>query len=65
MKAIAVMTMGFLPGTFLAALFALPTLQWDSSLVIQENFWVYWAFAIPSTVLVFGVWFWHSRRENA
>ncbi|KAK0611092.1 hypothetical protein B0T14DRAFT_571015 [Immersiella caudata] len=60
MKIIAIMTMVFLPATFLAALFAVPSLRWDSSPVIQDNFWVYWAFAIPATLLVFGFWTWLS-----
>jgi hypothetical protein len=56
MKAIAIMTMAFLPGTFVAALFAVPSLQWTDANVIQDNFWVYWVFAIPTTILVFVVW---------
>ncbi|KAK4218932.1 hypothetical protein QBC37DRAFT_478274 [Rhypophila decipiens] len=56
MKTIAVMTMVFLPATFFAALFSMPTLQWDQSQVMQDNFWVYWAFTIPVTVAVFAVW---------
>jgi len=63
MKAIAIMTMVFLPGTFFAALFAVPSLQWDASPVIQSNHWVYWAFAVPSTLLVMAVWLWMSREE--
>ncbi|KAI9711518.1 MAG: hypothetical protein M1820_002082 [Bogoriella megaspora] len=57
MKTIAIMTMGFLPATFLAALFAVPSLQWDQPTVIGSRFWVYWAITIPTTVLVFLVWF--------
>lgn len=58
MKTIAVMTMAFLPGTFFAALFAVPSLNWDTSgaHVIQSQFWVYWAFTLPATMLVFLVW---------
>jgi ABC-type uncharacterized transport system YnjBCD permease subunit len=57
MKTIAVMTMAFLPATFFAALFALPSLQWDDhTQIIQDKFWIYWAFTLPATVLVFGVW---------
>jgi Mg2+ and Co2+ transporter CorA len=56
MKTIAVMTMLFLPGTFFAALFALPLLQWTEPRIIQKNFWIYWAFTIPTTALVFVVW---------
>jgi hypothetical protein len=57
MKTIAVMTMAFLPATFFAALFAVPTLDWDSDTVIKNNHWVYWAFTVPATLLVFLIWF--------
>jgi FtsH-binding integral membrane protein len=56
MKTIAFMTMAFLPSTFFAALFAVPSLRWDQATVIQGNFWVFWAFALPSTALVFLLW---------
>ncbi|KAI9692916.1 MAG: hypothetical protein M1822_004911 [Bathelium mastoideum] len=57
MKTIAIMTMGFLPATFVAALFAVPSLQWDQPTVIGSRFWVYWAITIPTTILVFIIWF--------
>ncbi|KAK7751461.1 hypothetical protein SLS62_006546 [Diatrype stigma] len=56
MKTIAVMTMAFLPATFFAALFAVPSLDWDNDNVIKGNFWVYWAFTLPATALVFLIW---------
>jgi Mg2+ and Co2+ transporter CorA len=57
MKTISIMTMLFLPATYFAALFSMPTLQWgDASSVIRERFWIYWAFTIPTTCCVFLVW---------
>jgi hypothetical protein len=56
MKIIAIMTMAFLPATFFAALFAIPSLQWNAAKVIQDRFWIYWAFTLPCTALVFVVW---------
>lgn len=56
MKTIAIMTMVFLPGTFLAALFAVPSLDWTGPKVITSNFWVYWAVTIPFTLVVFIAW---------
>ncbi|KAI1277891.1 hypothetical protein F5Y07DRAFT_76998 [Xylaria sp. FL0933] len=69
MKTIAVMTMAFLPGTFFAALFAMPLLRWDAGTdgdiddsnggqqsVISERFWVYWVFTLPVTAFVFLIW---------
>ncbi|KAI3320423.1 hypothetical protein HD806DRAFT_506326 [Xylariaceae sp. AK1471] len=57
MKTIAVMTMVFLPATFFAALFAVPSLRWDQDSIITEKFWIYWAFTLPATLLVFGIWY--------
>jgi hypothetical protein len=57
MKTVAVMTMAFLPATFFAALFAVPMLQWDSSPVIKDQFWIYWAFTLPFTAVIFFLWF--------
>jgi uncharacterized membrane protein len=64
MKVIAIMTMAFLPGTFLAALFAVPSLDWGSQTVVQSNFWIYWAFAIPFTIMVFVVWMFLTQRQE-
>jgi Mg2+ and Co2+ transporter CorA len=62
MKTIAIMTMAFLPATFLAALFAIPSLDWQSDNVIQSNHWVYWAFTIPATILDFFSWYLLNQR---
>lgn len=54
------MTMAFLPATFFAALFSVPSLDWrpdPGGGVIQPNFWIYWAFTLPATAIVFGLWF--------
>ncbi|KAI1082464.1 hypothetical protein F5B20DRAFT_531382 [Whalleya microplaca] len=56
MRTVAIMTMAFLPATFFAALFSVPSLDWDSDSVIKNNFWVYWAFTIPATGIVFLLW---------
>ena len=56
------MTMVFLPGTFFAALFAIPSLKWDQPKVIQKKFWVYWAFTLPSTAIVLLAWIFITNR---
>ncbi|KAI1171738.1 hypothetical protein F4777DRAFT_36093 [Nemania sp. FL0916] len=56
MRIIAVMTMLFLPGTFFATLFAVPSLKWDEDPVITNRFWVYFAFTIPSTLFILGLY---------
>lgn len=32
------------------------SLDWDGPKVITSRFWVYWAFMIPSTLVVFIIW---------
>ncbi|KAK8862239.1 hypothetical protein PGQ11_008474 [Apiospora arundinis] len=69
MKTVAVLTMAFLPATFFAALFAIPSLDWKGAAdsggpVIQSNFWVYWAFTLPATVLVFVIWLILNNRAR-
>jgi hypothetical protein len=59
MKAIALLTMLFLPGTFIAAFFAMPLFNWNAerqSDVVNSRFWVYWAVTIPGTLAILGVW---------
>ncbi|QDS72395.1 hypothetical protein FKW77_008686 [Venturia effusa] len=67
MKTIAVMTMLFLPGTFFAALFSTPMLDWNASgsQVIQPRFGYYWAFTIPCTIAVFICWYFITKRQKA
>ncbi|TVY41047.1 hypothetical protein LSUB1_G003808 [Lachnellula subtilissima] len=59
MKAIAVLTMIFLPGTFVASFFAMPLFDWDAetqSGVVKNRFWIYWVVTVPGTVAVLVVW---------
>ncbi|KAI1381759.1 hypothetical protein F4677DRAFT_399597, partial [Hypoxylon crocopeplum] len=64
MKVIAVMTMVFLPGTFFATLFSIPSLNWNQANVVGENFWMYWAFTIPFTMLVIVLWLVITQRRQ-
>lgn len=64
MKVVAIMTMAFLPGTFFAALFSMPSVNRDTQSVVQEKFWVYWAFTLPCTVLVFIAWALLTQRDQ-
>lgn len=57
MKTIAIMTMAFLPATFLATFFALPVLEWEYKTDIRINgFQLYWVLAILSTTMIFIAW---------
>lgn len=66
MKTLAAVTVAFLPGTFVAAFFAMPLFQWDAAsdgMVVSKRFWVYWAVTIPLTVLTLVVWVLWTRRQ--
>ncbi|KAI0809646.1 hypothetical protein GGR55DRAFT_679480 [Xylaria sp. FL0064] len=64
MKTITVITMAFLPGTFFATLFALPTLDWKGKTIVTDDFWVYWAFTLSTTALVFLLWLITTHRAQ-
>ncbi|KAK1758848.1 hypothetical protein QBC47DRAFT_370650 [Echria macrotheca] len=58
MKAIAAVTMCFLPGTYLATFFAMPMFQKPD--IIMQEVWFYWLVTALLTILVVGVWlFWN------
>ncbi|ORY19019.1 hypothetical protein BCR34DRAFT_582580 [Clohesyomyces aquaticus] len=59
MKTLAFLTTLFLPGTFVATVFSTGMFNWRRSddgtgdrKVVSELFWVYWALAVPLTIVV-------------
>jgi Mg2+ and Co2+ transporter CorA len=57
MKTIAVLGMFFLPGTFVAAIFAMPMFDWDANTpTIKPGFKYYWAVTAPLTLFVLLSW---------
>jgi Mg2+ and Co2+ transporter CorA len=59
MKTVAMVTMVFLPGTFVASFFAMPMLNWDATAynkIVSPRFWIYWIVTVPLTwpSLLFG-----------
>lgn len=70
MKTIAVITMAFLPASFVATLFAMPMFSWNDAQdrIISREFWIYWSVEIPLTITVFlawlGWWYWRSIRRD-
>lgn len=63
MKTIAVMTMFFLPGTFFATLFAIPSLHWADDQVVSGRFWIYWGFTLPCMAVIILIYkYWRDIR---
>ncbi|PVH79023.1 hypothetical protein DL98DRAFT_516380 [Cadophora sp. DSE1049] len=58
MKTIAVLGMFFLPGAFVAAIFAMPVFDWDDNgrPSVKPAFKYYWAITAPLTLSVFLSW---------
>lgn len=63
MKTLAVVTMLFLPGSFVSSLFSVGFFNWDAtaspnslSVAVNPGFGLYWAVAIPLTAVVFGLY---------
>ena len=64
MKCLSVVTMFFLPGTFVSSLFSMPLFDWggsDPSTMYSKVVWgprlsVYLAVTAPLMLLTFGVW---------
>lgn len=58
---IAILGMIFLPGTFIAAIFAMPVLDLSppnssSMVVVRKGFGIYWALTVPLTLSVLMTW---------
>ncbi|KAL5092937.1 hypothetical protein Trisim1_000666 [Trichoderma cf. simile WF8] len=68
MKGISLLGTIFLPGTFLASIFSTTFFDFgngtDTAAVVSHKFWVYWAFTIPFTLVVVGLYLLRERRRQ-
>ncbi|KAJ3476728.1 hypothetical protein NLG97_g9030 [Lecanicillium saksenae] len=75
MKTLAIVTMFFLPGSFVSALFSMPMFKWDKvdadsrsiGVGLLPQFSLYWAITLPLTVVTFVLyfmWLWQLKRER-
>ena len=72
MKIIAVLTMCFLPGTFVSSLLSMPLFRWNnenSSLLGDAHFWrprlsVFLTFALPLQFFTFLTWGIYERTKS-
>lgn len=66
MKTLAAVTVAFLPGTSVAALFAMPLFEWNAisdGMIVSKRFWIYWAVTVPLTFLTLVIWALWTRRQ--
>lgn len=72
LKTLAFVTFAFLPPTFISSVFSMSFFKYDDNdgFIVSKEFWIYWAFAVPTTVITTLLWqFWHKispkeRRER-
>ncbi|KAL9113765.1 MAG: hypothetical protein Q9227_002210 [Pyrenula ochraceoflavens] len=65
MKALAAVTILFLPGTSISSLFSMSMFDWsDRDRVLSDRFWIYWAVTVPLTVLTVGLWLIWDHRST-
>ncbi|KAL2132605.1 hypothetical protein VTI74DRAFT_3595 [Chaetomium olivicolor] len=58
MKSIALLTMIFLPATFISALFSTTFFNYgdDGRWLISGKLWIYWAATVPATIIIVILW---------
>ncbi|KAL4980885.1 hypothetical protein BDW66DRAFT_123404 [Aspergillus desertorum] len=64
MRTLALMSVIFLPATFIASFFSMGMFDWQApkgSRIVTPRLWIYWAITIPLTVVVAAIWLIHYR----
>ncbi|KAH8683433.1 hypothetical protein BGZ61DRAFT_480485 [Ilyonectria robusta] len=66
MKTIAVMTLVFLPATFICSFFSMSFFDWQADLeeTVTIRVWIYFAVAVPLTFVVILCWLLYTRRNR-
>lgn len=60
MKTVAFLTLGFLPATFISAVFSTSFFSYNADSgrwSVSDKFWVYWAWAVPTTLATVVAWY--------
>jgi Mg2+ and Co2+ transporter CorA len=68
MKTIAVVSLLFLPPTFVASFFAMPLFDWNAptaDTILSARFWMFWAVSAPLTVVICVIWIlWYQHKKK-
>ncbi|PWY76134.1 hypothetical protein BO94DRAFT_538509 [Aspergillus sclerotioniger CBS 115572] len=68
MKTVAIVSMVYLPGTFVSGLFGTNFFNYsDGKEVMTESFWIYWVITIPLTLLtmlIWACWHYYPRKKS-
>ncbi|KAK6849481.1 hypothetical protein PG995_013314 [Apiospora arundinis] len=67
MKTIATLTLIFLPPTFISSVFSMSFFKFDTDTgwTMSSNFWVYWVWAIPMTLITSALWYYWQQQQRA
>lgn len=63
LKTLAFVTFAFLPPTFICSVFSMSFFNYsaDAGWTVSKDIWIYWAFAVPTTVVTTLLWhYWHK-----
>ncbi|EHK22089.1 uncharacterized protein TRIVIDRAFT_222470 [Trichoderma virens Gv29-8] len=64
MKSLTLLTIVFLPATFISALFSTTFFSFaEDGWQFSNKFWIYWAIVIPLTIFMLFVWWWLRERK--
>ncbi|RDW84062.1 uncharacterized protein DSM5745_04388 [Aspergillus mulundensis] len=66
MRTLALMSVVFLPATFIASFFSMDMFDWQAptgSSIVTPRLWIYWAITAPLTLLVAAIWLVLYRRH--
>jgi hypothetical protein len=66
MQTLAILTMAFLPATFLATVFAMPIMEWEQGMgvVMRPEMGLYFGLSVPITLGIFIAWTYLTRRRK-
>ncbi|KAK8066569.1 hypothetical protein PG997_013316 [Apiospora hydei] len=65
MKTVSMLTLAFLPATFISSIFSMSFFKFDTDTgwTVSNNFWIYWAWAVPTTLITSALWYyWQKQR---
>lgn len=65
MKTISTLTLTFLPPTFVCSVFSTSFFNndTDTGWTMSNNFWIYWAWAVPTTLITLALWYYWQRQK--
>ncbi|KAH8900100.1 hypothetical protein GQ53DRAFT_836061 [Thozetella sp. PMI_491] len=68
MRTVAFVTLAFLPGTFICAVFSMSFFHYDggsNEWTVSTEFWWYWAVAVPTTIITAVSWYYLNKHLSA